>query len=298
MLRTFYILLFSCLLFANSAFAYGEINLDNSKVLLLVGTRAQEIADNERSIFQGKKVVEVPKTDNWQKNISALNANEVIVKQNTGFVGLYSASGFLIRPIQTVEDQYNNNTIGSGPSYPDPVQRMTYQQFVYDPYSTGGLQNPYALPPTSEPRNYARLAPGWGYNTEVEKPKSKRSIVMDFLDFVPIDTVTPLNYPGYFDQRGLTTAYGLGVIPHVGGLVARVARANKDQNDYEYYRAQGPSDTAEYPVQYYRNPPGESPMIEDPNFMRYQQMPTAFENDYPGYGQPNQGFGGIYTPTD
>ncbi len=292
----FLIPLFLCL---SPAFAYGDINIDESKVLLLVGVRAQEIADNERGIFQGKKVIEIPRTDNWQSHVSSHGASEVILKQNTGFVGLYSASGFLIRPVQTIDDVMNPlNTQNSGPSYPDQVQRVAYQQYVYNPYSTGGIPNPYVLPPTAEPRNNARLAPGWGYNTQIDKPASKRSIAVDFLNFVPIDVVTPLNYPGYFDQTGLTTAYGLGVIPHIGGLIARVVRGKADRSDYEYYRAQGPGDSVEYPVQYYNNPPGESPFIEDPNFMRYQQMPYAFEQDYPGYGQPNQGFGGIYTPSD
>lgn len=301
MFRKLYILI-SFLILSNPVFAHGEINLDGSEVLILVGIEAKEIADHERDIFQGKKVFEIPKSSDWQNKITSMGASEVIVKQSTGFVGLYSASGFLIKPIVTNDQMMNPAGTNPGPSYPDPNQRLTYEEYVYNPYLTGGIPNPYALPPTAEPNNNARLAPGWGYNSQVNKPPSKRSVVMDFLNFVPIDTMTPLNYPGYFDQRNLTTAYGLGVIPHIGGLIARTRRAKADQSDYQYYKAQGPGDFIEYPVQYHTNPPARGPyvqeFVQDPNFYRYQQMPYSFDQSYPGYGQPNGGFSSIYNPAD
>lgn len=250
--------------------------------VLMVGVKAHELAINERSILNGKRVLEVPRTDNWQKSIDSTGATEVIVRQNTGFVGLYTPSGILLKSVQMAD---GSNPANQGATA--PVQSLTYQEQVDFGYSVGGKIDPYKPINVYEPKNNARLSAGWGYNSNQGHPETKRGAISRFLEFSPIDTVTPLNYPGYFDQRGLTLAYGLGVIPHIGGLVAAKMKA-KEENDYynETKISSGVPGYSENPVTYYRNDGREptNPIVTDPNFLRLDPMPQAFNQTYPGYG--------------
>lgn len=274
------------LVFSSHYKVYADIYEPKPLIVLMVGVKAQDLDVRERGILNGKRVIEIPRTNNWQQSIESTQASEVIVKQNTGFVGLYTPGGALVKSIAMADGSNPANQTSSS-----PIQTLTYEEEQDFGYRVGGRIDPYKPIHVYEPKNNARLSAGWGYNSHLNQPKSKRSIIVDFLDFAPLDTVTPLNYPGYFDQHNLTWAYGLGVIPHIGGLIARTQRAKLENQEYQDAKlTQGIPNYTEEPVTYYgtnrRDP--TNPMVQDPNFLRMNPMPQAFNQQYPNYGNTYQ----------
>lgn len=265
-----------------------SIGLNNeSYVILLVGLKQHELAHNELGLLQGKKVIEVIRTGNWMNAVTKADASEVIVRHNSGFTGLYSPNGDLVRPIELAD--------GS-----NPIQQETRTGAVRDypvlelqekvGYQTGGRIDPYRPQQyISSYANNARLSPGWGYNSDYNQPRSKRSAFVDLMNYVPLDVTTPLNYAGQFGgNRGLSFAYGLGVLPHLAGLATRMKRGQAERDDYQYYkREQGVPDYLDAaPDYYYQGARNEetNPITTDPNFIRYDNAPKAFRQAYPAYG--------------
>lgn len=265
-----------------------SIGLSNeSYVLLLVGVKQHELAHNEMGLLNGKKVVEVIRTGNWVDAVEKAQAQEVIVKHNSGFAGLYTPAGDLVRPIELAD--------GSNPIQQETrtavIQKYPYME-VFDKvgYQTGGRIDPYQPRQyTQDLANNATLAPGWGYNSNYDKPRSKRSAIVDVMNFVPLDVTTPLNYAGQFGgSRTLSFAYTLGVLPHVAGLAARMKRGQAERDDYLYYkREEGiPNYLDAAPNYYYQGARNEetNPITTDPNFIRYDNAPQAFRQSFPTYG--------------
>ncbi len=265
-----------------------SIGLNNeSYVILLVGVKQHELAHNELGMLQGKKVIEVIRTGNWIDSVQKAEAAEVIVRHNSGFTGLYTPGGTLVRPIELAD--------GS-----NPIQQETRTGAVSDypllqlqdkvGYQTGGRIDPYKPQQyISTHENNARLSPGWGYNSDYNQPRSKRSAAVDLMNYVPLDVTTPLNYAGRFGgNRSLSFAYSLGVLPHIAGLAARMKRGQAEANDYQYYkREQGIPDYLDRaPDYYYEGARNEetNPITTDPNFIRYDNAPQAFRQAYPTYG--------------
>ena len=285
--------------FAEISHSAHSIGLSNdSFVILLVGIKQHELAHNEMGLLNGKKVVEIYRTGNWVDAVEKVEAKEVIVKYDSGFAGLYTPAGDLIRPIELADGSnpiQQETRTGLIESYPLHELRDKVG------YQTGGRVDPY------RPRQYieshedqAKLAPGWGYNSNYDKPKSKRSAIVDALNFMPIDVTTPIHYAGFTDSAGLTTAYTLGVIPHIAGLVTRMKRGQAERDDYQYYKREQaiPDYLDAAPDYYYQGSRYEetNPITTDPNFIRYDNPPQAFRQAYPSYGY-NRGqmpsFGGI-----
>jgi hypothetical protein len=265
------------LAWANNIFVYDE------NVILLVGLKAAEISDGERGVLHGKRVIEVSFTDNWLETIKKTEADEVILKQNNGFTGLYTPNGDLVRNIVLNVDlqKPNPNLI------PPATQDLVYKEQSDKGYITGGRIDPYSSSaPLGNRQDNKQIKPGWGYNSEFNKPKSKRSLVVDYLEYMPIDTVTPLNYPGNFDQHNLAWAYGIGVIPHIGSFIAARNRARANKRDYDTYKQEkGIPSYVERPVMYNNYNPSDptNPITSDPNFIKYQEMPVSFQQEYPNY---------------
>ena len=278
-----------------------SIGLSNDQyVILLVGLKQHELAHNELGILRGKKVIEVIRRGNWVDAVKKTEAQEVLVRHNSGFAGLYTPAGDLVRPIELAD--------GS-----NPIQQETREGVITDlkfdqskvvpnGYTTGGRIDPYHPQQYIELyNNTARLSPGWGYNSNYDKPRSKRSALVDLANYVPLDITTPLNYHAQFGgSPTLSFAYGLGVLPHIGGLMARMKRGQAEKADYDYYkRERGFPDYLDRAPDYYyqgaRNEP-TNPIITDPNFIRYDNAPQAFQQQFPTYGYnrgqaPNFGAG-------
>ena len=101
-------------------------------------------------------------------------------------------------------------------------------------------------------------------------------------------------------------AYGLGVIPHIGGLFAEMRRSSKNQQQYQAQTAQQPYYTSA-PIQYVDAASyGDNGLSLDPNQFAYNQMPQAFNQNFPNfhnearyyqqYGRPIPDDGAYYKP--
>ncbi len=277
---------FFCLIiiFLNFNLAWANnIAVYDENVILLVGLKAAEISDRERGVLHGKRVIEVSFTDNWLETIKKTEADEVILKQNNGFTGLYTPNGDLVRNIELNADLQKPNP----DLIPPETQDLVYREQFDKGYITGGRIDPYsASGPLGDRQDHKQLKAGWGYNSDFNKPKSKRSLVVDYLDYMPLDAVAPLNYPGNFDQHNLTWAYGLGVIPHIGSFIVARNRAKANKRDYDTYKQErGIPSYVERPITYSNYNPSDptNPIIKDPNFIKYQEMPISFQEEYPNY---------------
>ncbi len=273
---------FFCLIiiFFNFNLAWANnIAIYDENIILLVGLKALEISDKERGILHGKRVIEVSFTDNWQDTIKKTEADEVIIKHNNGFTGLYTPNGDLVRNIELFTDLQKPNP----DLIPPANQDLVYKEQFDKGYITGGRIDPYAASgPLGDRQDNKQLKAGWGYNSDFNKPQSKRSLVVDFLNYAPLDTVGPLNYPGNFDQHNLTWAYGLGVIPHIGSFIVARNRAKANKRDYDTYKQErGVPSYVEHPITYSNYNPSDptNPIIKDPNFLKYQEMPVSIEHE-------------------
>ena len=146
LLRTFITTLIVILMTTQSSFAEvykhpHSIGLSNNQyVILLVGLKQHELSHNELGILQGKKVIEVIRTGNWIDAVGKAEAQEIIVRHNSGFAGLYTPAGDLVRPIELAD--------GS-----NPIQQETRTGVIRDfphlelqnkvGYQTGGRIDPY-----------------------------------------------------------------------------------------------------------------------------------------------------------
>ena len=271
---------------------------NNVYKILLVGIKQHELAQQEMYLLNGKKPVEILMTNNWIDAVKKVDAREVIVKHNSGFAGLYKPNGDLVRPIMLADGSnpiQQQAKVGIYDTYPNS---MLQNQMGY---STGGRIDAYAPQRYVSDRNdHKRLMAGWGYNSKYDHPPSKRSAVVNFLSFMPLDVTTPLNYVGQFGgSPSLSLAYASGVLPHVTGFLAKLKRAQAEGKDYDYYRrAQSvPEGIDRQPVLYYQGAKHEesNPITTDPNFVRYQKPPQAFQNQFPeygmGYNSPQPQFG-------
>lgn len=253
--------------------------------ILLVGVTADELADHELKILKGKKIIEVPYNLSWRNTLDNTHPDEVLLKQNSGFVGLYTPGGSLVRAIDL---EAGNPYLEKNPAPPERIPEAHEIEFNQLGYSTGGQIDPYqAQGYHYEPKDGSKLAPGYGYNPQVQQPRVfHKSAWVDLLNFVPIDTITPFNYPGTFDQTGIGAAYTLGAIPHIGGAVAQWRRAKSEKENFDYYQSQQPPTHSDYPPIYSRVNPADpqNPISSDPNLIRYQDMPQAFVREYPAFG--------------
>ncbi len=279
--------LFSVLLTFSFTVLSAQAYVDRSSKIrtLMVGVQPAEIADINKNIIQGKHLIAIPLSDNWREDIAKNAADEIILKQNSGFVGLYTPNGTLVREVYLHETAYDKEHLEH--PLPSTNQDIVYKHVEDYGYRTGGRVDPYR-PNTltnASRRDNKRLSPGYGYNSQSENPPTgKRSRFIDFMNFFPINAATPFNYPGNFDNQSLSASWALGAIPHVAGLFATTKRASAEQKDYQYYSSQEPSSYSERPVVYQRGNPYEptNPMTIDPNLLRSQTMPVSYQSQYGG----------------
>lgn len=255
--------------------------------IALVNILSEELSPQEKSILLGKEVVELPMSNAWYEDVQAHQVDEIILKQKSGFVGLYTPGGTLVRPV-TLNIIPDNAYYQQAAIPPERTVRGGDWQDFQMGYSAGGRIDPYR-PMDVFQANHQQLAPGWGYGDyKASNEKSRKSIIMDFLAFAPLDTVTPFNYPGNIVDIGANVGlgYGLGAIPHIGGLALELGRAKRNNEQYNNLVEQRavPYYT-EQPVQYFNQGDPTNPMSRDPNFGRMYPMPQAFHTNFPDYNK-------------
>lgn len=260
---------------------------EDAPVIVLVDLHTWDLADSEMSLFNNKKILEVTRVDGWQDIVSEVEAANVVIKHQSGYCGLYTAQGEFLREVSLkdsdIPEYYNRKFLPNG------VETQKSKHWRDLGYSVGGAVDPYR--PHREARNdeyaikdYKRLSPGWGYKT-VDRRKGIGGHTSDFLRIAPLSTVTPFNYPGTFGTRTtLSAAWALGAIPHAFGLIGSIGQAKRDQQQYERaLRSQ--EQFIDYPVQYYNSTEPTNPITRDPNYMRLNNPPMAFQNTQPDYSR-------------
>ncbi len=205
----------------------------NDPLCLLVGLNNSELSYREVNGLAGFEFLSVPYRSDVMDLISELNPSQIIIKHPSGFVGLYSPDGQLVRGIQTVngpELSYHGTT---PPSILTPTETTSnYDSIYYPGTNTGGVSQG-----------------GLGYRP----PPKGRNLRRHFLKLGSLIGITTFQYPGYFnaystyDKEKLLPSLLIPQIPAAIGTASAYADARLDQSEYNQARPQ-PRDYMFQPV--------------------------------------------------
>ena len=156
--------------------------------------------------------------------VAQLKPLQVIVKHPSGFVGLYSPEGELIRGIQTVFGTASPSYAGISPSIIQPTEaNPVYENLFYPGTQTGSV-------PTG----------GIGY---AKHPKG-RAVKRHLLKLTSLLGLVPFQYPGYFmayqtyDEEKLFPALFLPQVPLAIGATTTYLDAKIDGEEYDQTKSQ------------------------------------------------------------
>jgi hypothetical protein len=205
-----------------------------SPVCLLVGLNSSELAYREISSLSGFEMFTVPYRADINELVDQIKPSQIIIKHPSGFVGLYTTDGGLIRGVQTVNGPQIAAVPGAlPPSIILPTEANTTYDAIYYPGSnTGGVSQG-----------------GLGYSP----PPKGRGLKRHFLKLGTLIGLTPFQYPGYFmayntySQEKLVPSLLIPNIPTVIGAASSYADAKLDQSEYAQARPQ-PRDYMFQPV--------------------------------------------------
>ena len=202
----------------------SDIPVFNAPVCLLVGLNSTELAYKEISSLAGFELFSVPYRTDIKTLVDQINPTQVIIKHPSGFVGLYSTDGQLVRGVQIVRNNDFANGQGTPPSIIQPTEADPMYENVFYPGSVTG-----ALPHG-----------GLGYTT----PPKGRGTARHLLKIATLLSLKPFQYPGYFrafqtyNKEKLFPALFLPQLPTVIGAASTYADAKLDEGEYETNRAQ------------------------------------------------------------
>ena len=202
----------------------SDAPLFKAPVCLLVGIDSAELSYNEISVLSGFELFTVPYRTDIRAVVSQLKPIQVIVKHPSGFVGLYSPEGELIRGIQTVFGTTNPPYAGFPPSIIQPTEaNPIYENLFYPGTQTGSV-------PTG----------GIGYAKHPQGLAKKRH----FLKLTSLLGLVPFQYPGYFmayqtyDQEKLFPSLLLPQVPLAIGAASTYFDSRFDGVEYDQTRSQ------------------------------------------------------------
>lgn len=195
-------------------------------IVLLVGLSSKELTYRELSNLSGFEFFSVPYSTDIKKLSQQINPPQVIVKHPSGFVGLYTAEGQLVRGVET---ETGNEGIadanGVPPSIIQPIDTDTSHREWYYPGSLTG----------SIPHG------GLGY----EPPPKKQSRLRGLIKLAAFGSLVPFQYPGYHrdltvldGERQLFPALFAPIAPNVITSTASYFDSKLDQAEYESARTQ------------------------------------------------------------
>ena len=211
----------------------SDIPIFNAPVCLLVGLNSTELNYREISSLAGFELFSVPYRADIKTLAEQIKPTQIIIKHPSGFVGLYSTDGQLIRGIQTVNQDKFASGQGTPPSIIQPTEANPMYENLFYPGSVTG----------SVPHG------GLGYTP----PPKGRNNARHLLKLGALLGLRPFQYPGYFmayntySNEKLFPALLLPQVPAVIGAVSSYADAKLDQGEYESARAQ-PRDYMFQPV--------------------------------------------------
>lgn len=203
-------------------------------VCLLVGLNSSELSYRELSGFSGFELFTVPYRSDIRELVSQIKPSQIVIKHPSGFVGLYSPDGQLIRGVQTTNGPEVARIPGAiPPSIVVPTDaNSTYDTIHYPGSNTGGVSQG-----------------GLGYSP----PPKGRNLKRHFLKLGALVGLAPFQYPGYFmayntyNQEKLLPALLIPQIPTAIGAASTYADARIDEDQYNQARPQ-PRDYMFQPV--------------------------------------------------
>ena len=207
-----------------------ELQPDNvpafhAPVCLLVGLNSKELSYSEISVLSGFELFSVPYRTDIQAVVEQIKPSQVIVRHPSGFVGLYTTDGELIRGIKTLRD-YDVQTgyNATPPSILKPTEAHPMYENLYYPGALSG-----AIP--------------HGGIGHASHPKG-RGVGRHILKLTALLGLTPFQYPGYFmayqtyDTEKLFPALVLPQVPTAIGAAATIIDSRYDQAEYGEVRSQ------------------------------------------------------------
>ena len=203
----------------------SDVPIFNAPVCLLVGLNSTELTYREISSLAGFELFSVPYRSDIKTLVEQIKPTQLIIKHPSGFVGLYSTDGQLVRGVQVVRD---NEEFASGQGTPSSIIQPTdanpmYENVFYPGSATGAI--PHG---------------GLGYTT----PPKGRGVARHLLKLATLLSLKPFQYPGYFKAyptyktEKLFPALALPQVPVAIGAISSYADAKLDEGEYESYKAQ------------------------------------------------------------
>lgn len=193
-------------------------------VVLLVGLDNKELTYREFSNLSGYDFFTVPYGTDTTNLVEQVKPNQVIVKHPSGFVGLYSPSGQLIRGVETISGNEEIAINGVPESIVKPGDSVPFDMINYPGAFTGSV-----------PQG------GLGYVPPPTNPTLKRHI----LKTVSYGAIGSFQYPGFFkglDPFDSTTSLLPSLIfplaPNLISTVASYVDSKLDQQEYARVRTQ------------------------------------------------------------
>ena len=205
--------------------APGDIPNFTSPLCLLVGLNSNELSYREISALSGFELFSVPYRSDIKTLVEQVKPTQIIIKHPSGFVGLYSPEGQLIRGVQTISG--TEVAFGPGavpPSILQPQEANPMYENLYYPGSLTGTVPYGGLGTTSFPKG--------------------RNIWRHFLKLASFTSVVPFQYPGYFkaysnyQQEKLFPALLYPNVPLGVAAASTYADSRFDDAEYSQSRTQ------------------------------------------------------------
>ena len=218
----------------NQPINVNKENLFDVPVTLLVGLSSSELSYREISALSGFELFTVPYRADIKNLVEQIKPSQIIIKHPSGFTGLYTPEGQLVRGIQTIaglEVSVNTGTVPPSIIQPE-VANPVYENVYYPGANTGEIP-----------------LGGVGYTP----PPRGRGLKRHLLKLLTFTGILPFQYPGYFKDFGTTAQKQLVpslLFPHIQGGIAAAAQyadAKLDAAEYENARTQ-PRDYMFQPV--------------------------------------------------
>ena len=214
----------------------SDIPAFQNPVCLLVGLNSTELSYREISSLSGFELFSVPYRTDIKSLVEQIKPVQIIIKHPSGFVGLYSAEGQLIRGVLTT----TATDIGYPGAIPESIIKPTEANQIFE-----NVYYPGAVTGTV-PHG------GVGYNP----PPKGRGVARHILKLATFGLLTPFQYPGFFsnsklwllhDQNSLFPPLLFSSIPSAVTAAASYADSKLDQGEYDQARTQ-PRDYRFQPV--------------------------------------------------
>lgn len=201
----------------------------NNPVCLLVGLNSSELSYHEVSSLSGFELFSVPYRSDIRALVEEINPSQIIIAHPSGFVGLYTSGGQLVRGVETTTRQHDITLFPNAvpPSIIQPQEANPIFENVYYPGAVTG-QVPHG---------------GLGY----QAPPKGRSSLKNLLKIAAFGAIVPFQYPGYFtgtklgvitEPSNVAASLFYQAIPSTISAASAYSDARFEASEYEFARTQ------------------------------------------------------------